>query len=108
PRRNEVEHVVMFSGGISSWAAARRVVERYGTARVTLLFADTLIEDHDSYRFLAESAYDLGLPVTRIADGRTPWEVFRDERFLGNSRIDPCSKILKRNLCARWIADRFT
>ncbi len=33
-----------------------------------------------------------------LAEGRTPWEVFRDERFLGNSRVDPCSKILKRQL----------
>jgi hypothetical protein len=37
-----------------------------------------------------------------IADGRTPWEVFRDERFLGNSRVDPCSRILKRELADAW------
>ena len=44
-------------------------------------------------------------PVTRIADGRTPWDVFRDERFLGNSRVDPCSKILKRKLLDRWLSE---
>ncbi|MFC0213887.1 hypothetical protein ACFFK0_15760 [Paenibacillus chartarius] len=38
-----------------------------------------------------------------MADGRTPWQVFRDERYIGNSRVDPCSKILKRNLCFRWL-----
>lgn len=37
-----------------------------------------------------------------IAEGRTPWEVFNDERFLGNSRVDPCSKILKRQMGDRW------
>lgn len=99
--------VVMFSGGISSWAAARRVVDAHGPDGVVLLFADTLIEDPDCYRFLVDAAADLGLPVTRVADGRTPWEVFRDERFLGNSKVDPCSKILKRELMDRWVSDRF-
>lgn len=37
-----------------------------------------------------------------IAEGRTPFEVFRDERMLGNSRFDPCSKILKRRLIDAW------
>lgn len=38
-----------------------------------------------------------------IADGRDPWEVYRDERYLGNSRKDPCSKILKRKLSDKWL-----
>jgi hypothetical protein len=100
-----VKHVVMFSGGIGSWMAARRVVEQHGTKDVTLLFTDTLIEDHDLYRFLDEAAEDVGAPLVRIAEGRTPWQVFRDERFLGNSRIDPCSKILKRQLGDKWLTE---
>lgn len=39
-----------------------------------------------------------------IADGRHPWEVFEAERFIGNSSIDPCSKILKRRLLDAWHA----
>jgi hypothetical protein len=31
----------------------------------------------------------LGVPVTVVADGRTPFEVFADQRFLGNSRLAP-------------------
>jgi len=100
-----MKHVVSFSGGVGSWAAAKRVVERYGTADVVLLFADTLMEDEDTYRFLDESASNVGVPLTRISDGRTPWEVFHDVRYLGNSRIDPCSKILKRELLAKWFID---
>lgn len=42
-----------------------------------------------------------------IAEGRTPWEVFRDVRFLGNSRVDPCSKILKRDFLWRYIETNF-
>lgn len=97
--------VVQFSGGVGSWAAAKRVVEQDGFDDVTLLFADTLIEDEDLYRFLDDAAADIGVPITRIADGRTPWEVFEDVRYLGNTRVDPCSKILKRDPLRKWIED---
>ena len=97
-----IRHLVMFSGGIGSWAAAKRVVAAHGTEHTVLLFADTLIEDADLYRFLAEAASNIGAPLVRIADGRTPWEVMSDELVIGNSRIDPCSRILKRQLLNRW------
>lgn len=97
--------VVMFSGGVGSWAAARRVADAHGAAEMTLLFCDTLMEDEDLYRFLDDAAADIGAPLVRLADGRTPWQVFEDERFLGNSRIDPCSKILKRQIADRWLTE---
>lgn len=97
------EHVVQFSGGACSFFAAKRVIERYGKDRVVLLFADTKMEDEDLYRFLEDCEAHLGMPIIRIADGRTPWEVFFAERFLGNSRVDPCSKILKRELLWSWL-----
>jgi len=100
-----MKHVVMFSGGIGSWAAAKRVAERHGTADLTLLFCDTRSEDEDTYRFLREAAENIGAPLVTIADGRTIWDVFRDTRFLGNSRVDPCSRILKRELADRWLAE---
>ncbi len=99
------EHVVQFSGGACSFFAARRVIERYGKDKVVLLFADVLMEDEDLYRFLDEAAAHLGVPLTRISDGRTPWQVFKDVRFLGNSRIDPCSKILKRDKLWSWMLE---
>lgn len=95
-------HIVMFSGGVCSWAAAKRVVERHGTERVVLLFADTMMEDEDLYRFIEQASANVGVPLTRIADGRTPWEVFEDERMIGSNRFDPCSKHLKRILLDRW------
>lgn len=95
--------VVMFSGGITSWATGRRVSQRHGRENLTLLFADTLIEDEDLYRFLAEAAANVGGELVKIADGRTPWQVFSDVRLLGNTRMDPCSKILKRQLMRRWL-----
>jgi len=95
----------MFSGGIGSWAAAKRLVADVGPSDVTLLFTDTLIEDEDLYRFLAEGAENVGAKLIQIAERRTPWEVFRSERFLGNSRADPCSKILKRQVATRWLRE---
>lgn len=42
-----------------------------------------------------------------IADGRTIWEVFRDAKYLGNSRVDVCSQVLKRQKCRDWIESNF-
>lgn len=38
-----------------------------------------------------------------VAQGMDPWEIYMKERFLGNSSVDPCSKILKRQASARWL-----
>lgn len=101
------DRVVFYSGGIASWAAAKRVAETHGVDGLKLLFADTLIEDEDLYRFLEASAKNVGGELVRIAEGRTPWEVFRDVRMLGNSRLDPCSRILKREQAQQWIARHY-
>lgn len=104
PDSVQSHHVVMFSGGIGSFCAAERVKASASPQdKITLLFTDTLMEDEDLYRFLIDSEKALKLPITRISDGRTPWQVFKDVRYLGNSRIDPCSKILKRDLAINWL-----
>ena len=110
-----VSHLVQFSGGISSWRCARRVAESIYQPgdRLILVFAGTLIEDEDLYRFLGEAVADIQkiVPTTefvRLADGRDPWQVFRDVRFLGNTRVDPCSRILKREIISTWRDSQFT
>jgi hypothetical protein len=149
-----MNHILHFSGGITSYAAGQRL--RNAGVDFRMVFADTIIEDNDTYRFLVEGAAQLsGIPkaevcfvsalalslpeleggtadfrarrllerkvalselrsrtalmipaLTWLCDGRTPFEVFHDERYLGNSRVDPCSKILKRELLDRWVGDR--
>lgn len=96
--------VVMFSGGVGSWAAARRTVDAHGADAVALLFADTLAEDADLHRFIEEAAADIGAPLVRVADGRDLWQVFKDRRMLGNTRIAPCSSELKQKPCRDWMA----
>ena len=101
------DHVVFFSGGIASWATAKRVAEKHGTKNLKLLFTDTKMEDDDLYRFLDEGAENVGGELIKIADGRTPWEVFKDVRLLGNSRLDPCSRILKREMATNWVKEHY-
>jgi hypothetical protein len=105
------KHVVMFSGGIGSWMTAKRVIDVVGKDNVTLLFSDVkgdtdnphIGEDQDTYRFLTEAAEMLGAKLVTVVDGRNIWDVFRDERFLGNSRIAPCSHHLKQKPAKKWI-----
>jgi len=104
---NSSRCVVFFSGGAASWAAGKLAAEKYGRENTTLLFTDTMIEDADLYRFLDEGARNIGAPLVRICDGRTPWQVFHDVGILGNSRIDPCSRVLKREIAQKWITDNF-
>lgn len=101
----------MFSGGIGSWAAAKRVAEQYGTDDLFLVFADVkgdtdnphIGEDEDTYRFIEDAAIDVGGELVTVKDGRNIWEVFRDDRFLGNSRLANCSKFLKQKPSREWL-----
>lgn len=99
------DHVVMLSGGAASYCAAKRVLAAQPRDRVTLLFCDTKQEDADLYRFLDDCERRLNHPVTRIAEGRTVWEVFHDEGMIGNTRADLCSRILKRDLAYKWVKE---
>lgn len=106
-------HVVMFSGGLGSWLTAKRVAEEHGTDNLVLLFADVkgdstsphVGEDEDTYRFIREAAVNVGGRLVTVADGRDIWQVFRDDRFLGNSRLANCSKFLKQEPCRRWLTE---
>lgn len=99
-----MKHVVLFSGGIGSWAAAKRITTN-PEDELVLLFTDTNMEDEDLYRFITEAATDVGGTLVRLADGRTPWELFFDEKFIGNTRVDICSRVLKRDLSRKWIEE---
>ena len=101
----DVQHVVMWSGGITSWATARLVIERHGRENVTLLFADTNAEDEDLYEFNQKASSQLGMELIRVADPqeRDPWQVFEDKKWLGNTRIAQCSHVLKQEPCRVWL-----
>jgi 3'-phosphoadenosine 5'-phosphosulfate sulfotransferase (PAPS reductase)/FAD synthetase len=98
--------VVMYSGGKGSWAAARHVRDIWGIPadQMKLLFTDTNGEDPDLYRFLQESADDIGAELIVLDnDGRTIWDVFRKQRMIGNTRLSVCSRVLKQEPARRWL-----
>jgi hypothetical protein len=93
----------MYSGGIGSWAAAQAIQRDYD--RVTLLFTDVLGEDEDCYRFIRESAAAMpDADLVWLTEGRTIWQVFKDDKFLGNSRLANCSKFLKQRPAKEWVS----
>lgn len=97
---------VSFSGGLGSFASAHYCKELFKGQKIELVFCDTLIEDEDLYRFIEEASKKLELPLVKLSDGRNPWQVFTDMGFQGNSRIAPCSKVLKTDVIWRYIKER--
>lgn len=102
-----MKHIVMVSGGVGSFMELDFVVQRYGKECTLAVFSDTMMEDPDLYRFLGETIEYLGVELLTLCDGRNPWEVFQDTKFIGNTRIDPCSRILKRDLLNKWVRDHY-
>lgn len=92
---------ISFSGGLGSAVSALAAHE--AGLDFTLIFADTLIEDQDLYRFVEDVSDRVSVPVTYLRDGRTPWGVFRDVRYHENSRIAHCSQVLKTDQVRAWL-----
>ena len=106
-----MKRVVMFSGGIGSWAAAKRVAKQYGTDDLYLVFSDVkgnnpsphVGEDEDTYRFVREAAANVGGEFIYLNEGKDIWEVFKEKKFLGNSRLAHCSFLLKQKPARAWL-----
>lgn len=95
------------SGGIGSYICGKRVAARYGTDKLIHLFQDTKSEDGDTYRFLRQSCALTGGLLVEIADGRNLWQLFNDHNYIGNTRNDLCSRIMKRELARAWVEKRW-
>lgn len=101
-------HVVQFSTGAGSAEVAFRLENRVSSGdRLVLLTADTMVEDEDNWRFAEEVVAQLRVwrkwEWVVLRDGRTPMQVGRDKRVVPNDRMAICSRILKREICRRWI-----
>lgn len=100
-------YIVNVSGGLTSYEALRRTIERYGREATRTVFADTRIEDPDLYRFLDDIERHLGISIVRLVDGRTVFDIWHDARAITlrghGAGAAPCSKILKREPIERWL-----
>lgn len=104
-----MKHVVNFSSGIGSWAAAKRVAEKYGTENLVLLFANTNSEDPDNYRFLRDAAANVGGEVVMLNNGgKSVWDVFHEDSYIGNPRGCNAANTLKRAALDAWTSTHLT
>jgi 3'-phosphoadenosine 5'-phosphosulfate sulfotransferase (PAPS reductase)/FAD synthetase len=94
---------ISFSGGKGS-AVTALLAQELGYD-FTLLFADTGIEDEDLHRFNADVAAAVGRPLVTLRDGRTPWDVYIDRKWIGNTRTAHCSDELKTKQVRKWLAE---
>ncbi|MGG4217567.1 hypothetical protein ABEW32_04955 [Paenibacillus jamilae] len=106
----DVKHIVMYSGGIGSWATARRVAEQHGTGNLILLFTDTSIEDRDLYRFLIETSADIfGIDIPRElvarCDGIPDISTEEDIRLRKILLPQIAAETMYRIPGVKWIAD---
>lgn len=96
-------HIISLSGGLASAASA--VIAHENGYPYEMVFADTLIEHPDLYRFIDALSKALGKPYVHLIDGRDPWDVFVDRRYIGNTRTAHCSVDLKTAKVAEWMQD---
>jgi hypothetical protein len=115
-------------GGFSSTAWMPRILlEKYPKDQIHF-FTCVLPNEHPSMWELFDAVEEkLDIKVTYIAYDRTckytilpekslrsredclwtPFDIFEDVKFLGNSRNDPCSLNLKRNVAKHYIKDHY-
>ncbi len=100
------QHVVSVGGGLTSTLyLPERVVARYGREHVRLVMARLPNEDPDVWRLCDAVQAALGLSIEYIGLDLTPWDIFRRVRMIGNSRVDPCSRMLKREVLRDYVRD---
>lgn len=100
------DHIISIGGGLAStWKLPELVIAKHGRDNVQLIMARLPNEDPDVWRLCNAVENHLGIPIQYIGLDQDPWQIFFRERMMGSSRIDPCSKILKRQVIDRWIRD---
>lgn len=96
-----IKYFISYSGGLGSAVSA--IIAHENGLDYELIFADTLIEDEDLYRFNDDLAKALNKEIITLTDGRTPWEVYKDKRYIGNTRMAHCSVELKANQVRQYL-----
>jgi hypothetical protein len=92
---------ISFSGGLGSAISA--IIAYENGLDFNLIFADTGIEGAELHRFKNEVAAACGKEIISVTDGRSPWDVYIDKRWIGNSRTAHCSTELKTKPVKKWL-----
>lgn len=125
------KHVVSIGGGFTSTVELPRyVLNKYGVENVDFFICALAGESADLWRLVNWLETETGKHVTHVA--WTPyqndiyhgvkrnywidaprwawsdiWDVFDAQGIIGNSRIDPCSRILKRETAKAYLLDHY-
>lgn len=98
-----MKHICFVSSGVASFMSAYLVCEKFKDDKKHLIFADTLFEDEDNYRFLKESNDYLvnnykNVFCHYLKDGRNPWDIVTEQNFISHRAVQ-CSVVLKAQIC---------
>lgn len=96
-------HIIFFSGGKASLAAADHVKTHFPHDNIILYFTDTLWENEDLYRFIKEASDKLQLPMLTHSLGLNPIQLMFEKKMVYNSMIGDCSKILKMRVAKDFL-----
>jgi hypothetical protein len=96
-------HVGSVSGGASSLKMMIEMIRRYGKENCRFIYCYLPNEHPDTVLLVLEAGRILGVDIRFIGHGLTPMEWFFKRKFLGNSRIDPCSEGLKREVVKAYL-----
>jgi len=106
-----MKYIVNVSGGLTSFWALKLTIDRHGKENTHPVFADTQTEEPDLYRFLADQERYFGMIFHRAIEGRTPWQVMKDEGYITmhypGGAVAPCSRILKREIIDSQISSLY-
>lgn len=103
-----MKHIISLSGGIGSYFTLKKVLEENKKDDVVAVFCDTLFEDGDLYRFLEDIEKKFDVKITRLCEGKTPFELAYEDNFIFNSRVANCSKKLKSRPFKKWLKENYT
>lgn len=95
----------MFSGGLSSAFVLDHIIKQFGVENTVAFHTDTRWEDEDNYRFMAHTITRLGATYVKRTDGRTPPQVWIDERLLIRNNLARCSLVLKTAQTKKYIKE---
>lgn len=95
------KYIVSYSGGLGSFMAAYILHQQ--KKDFELVFCETNSEDIDLYRFLNETCKYFNKELIKIDYGYNIWQAQHMAFYQANSRVDPCSRLLKRQAFKKWM-----
>lgn len=98
-------HVISVGGGISStWLLVDRVIAKYGRENCTAVICEVENEDNDVWRLVEAVERKYGIQIKRLGPAHNIWDIFFYTGMMGSVFVDPCSRMLKRERMAAYMA----